>query len=51
MSYTVIYALLGTTREVKGVDHMPFLGAVVQIPDGSDQYGEVISVEKEKKCS
>lgn len=31
------------------VDHLPQLGSVVAIPDGSGRYGRVISIERMKQ--
>jgi hypothetical protein len=49
--YRVIYrldtGLLGRFTDVELiVDHLPDLGTVVIVPDGSDKYGRVISVER-----
>ena len=47
--YRVIYRLElpGRFTDVELiVDHLPDLGAVVRVPDGSDRYGRVISIER-----
>jgi hypothetical protein len=33
------------------VDHMPIVGGVVRVPDGSDRYGRVIVVERRKETN
>jgi len=49
--YTVTYrvdtGLPGRFTDVTiNVDHLPDVGSVVEIPDGSGRYGRVISIER-----
>ena len=50
-TYRVVYRIdtgrPGRFRDVElVVDHLPDLGTVVLLPDGSGQYGRVISIER-----
>jgi hypothetical protein len=48
-SYTAIYQINNEQREVKNIYHMPIMDTIVKVPDGSNQYGKVISVKKDTK--
>ena len=46
--YTAIYQIGKEQREVKNISHMPIMGTLVRVPDGSNQYGRVIAVSRIK---